>query len=90
MLLEWIFSREIYGIILFPPSQVRATQRTLTLEELSEQPVNQQRPTILVNTAAEYVFFGGKFVGQSESKCCFVFDCSTFNPVLTSPLKYDS
>ncbi|XP_030254507.1 armadillo repeat-containing protein 3 isoform X2 [Sparus aurata] len=28
-------------------------QRILTLEELSEQPVNQQRPIIFVNTAAE-------------------------------------
>lgn len=49
------FSLEIYDIILFPPCQVCATQRILTLEELSGQPVNQHRPIIVVNTAAEYV-----------------------------------
>lgn len=63
MLLEWVFSLEIYGIILFPPSQVHATQRTLTLEELSKQPVNQHRPIIVVNTAAKYVFW--KYIGHS-------------------------
>lgn len=56
--MERMFSLLIFSVILFSLSlsQARAAQRILTLEELSKQPVNQQQPIIVVNTAAEYVF----------------------------------
>lgn len=47
----WLTSSD-YNI--FPPFKVAAGQTVRTLEELSTQPVNNHRPIIVVNTAAEY------------------------------------
>ncbi|XP_040921208.1 armadillo repeat-containing protein 3 [Toxotes jaculatrix] len=46
-------SNDIIGDGFYDAGKAPAGQRTLTLEELSKQPVNQHRPIIVVNTTSE-------------------------------------
>ncbi|KAM6900539.1 armadillo repeat-containing protein 3 [Xenentodon cancila] len=47
-------STDIITSGFYDAGKARSGQRTLTLEELSKQPVNQDQPIILVNTETEY------------------------------------